>query len=194
MTTARRRVRPLRTLVAMLAVAVTASLLTMTASEAHESRGRAPGVQDRAEILDLMSRYGQYFDLGHADAWTALFTADGQLSFPTSAAPGAPRHVVKGRDALKAFASRPGDGKSVGIHLPGPSILVAAGNGTVKARTPVVVGTVRSDAQPSTSFTGYGVYEDVIVKTRDGWRFQSRTADSYGAVPMSPEFLAVPRF
>lgn len=104
-----------------------------------------------------------------------------------------PRYTVKGRDDLIAFASRPGTPDKIGIHLAGPSILVTDGHGRIKARTTVVVGTVRTDTQSGATFNGYGVYEDLIVKTRDGWRFEKRTADGYGTKPISPDFLRMPR-
>lgn len=193
-TAVRGRTRPIIVGFVLLAAALTASVLGMSASEAHGSKaGRAPSAGDRAEVLDLIARYGQYFDQGEAAAWASLFVAQGELSFPTAATPGAPRFTVKGRDALLAFASRPRDPNLVGIHFAGASILITGDNGVIKARTPVAVGTVRIDAQQGATFNGYGVYEDVIVKTRDGWRFRSRTADTYGAKPMSPEFLALPR-
>ncbi|NUU21540.1 MAG: nuclear transport factor 2 family protein [Streptomycetaceae bacterium] len=194
-TVGRRRMRPIAVAVLLLLGALVASVLTMAKGEAHEPQaGRAPSVGDRAAVLDLIARYGQYFDQHEAAAWTSLFTADGQLSFPTSTDPNAPRYTVKGRDALLAFASRPAaDPSVVGIHFAGQTVLVTAGPGIIKARTPVAVGTVRTDVQQGATFNGYGVYEDVIVRTRDGWRFASRTADTYGAKPISPEFLALPR-
>ncbi|MDI2129577.1 nuclear transport factor 2 family protein [Yinghuangia seranimata] len=195
MTFARVRTRPAGVFLAVVATALVAWLLATPSSEAGEPfADRAPSLSDRAEVLDLLARYGQYFDQHEAQAWAGLFTPDGELSFPTAATPGAPRYTVKGRDALLAFASRPATPNVTGIHFPGPSVLVMAGPGHIKARTPVAVGEVRNDQLQGATFNGYGVYEDDIVKTRAGWRFAKRTADSYGAKPISPEFMTMPRF
>lgn len=54
-------------------------------------------VRDRAEIEDLMWRYTRALDSTDADAYAAVYTADGQFSAGTNA--------TKGRDALRKMVA-----------------------------------------------------------------------------------------
>lgn len=173
----------------LLAMAWLASFLAISTSQAEVVRTRAINSGDRAQILDLIARYGHYFDIHEPEAWASLFTGDGELSFPLSTDPLGPRYEIKGHDQLVAFASYNSQPDQVGIHFPGPTILVRTGARRVLARTPVAIGVVKTNTFFGATFNGYGVYEDVIVKTKNGWRFKKRTADTYGALPISPQFL-----
>ncbi len=173
----------------LLVMTWVASFFAISTSHADEATAREINAGDRAQILDLIARYGHYFDIHEPKAWASLFTGDGELSFPLSTDLLGPRYVIKGHDKLVAFATYNAQIDQVGIHFPGPTILVSAGEGRVLARTPVVLGLVKTNAFFGATFNGYGVYEDVVVKTKKGWRFKKRTADTYGALPISPEFL-----
>ena len=176
----------------VLAMTWVASFFAVSTSHADETQARGINVEDRTQILDLIAKYGHYFDIREPEAWASLFTADGELSFPLSTDPLGPRYVIKGHDQLVAFAAYNAQIDQVGIHLPGPTILVDAGKRRVLARTPVILGLVKTNAFFGATFNGYGVYEDELVKTKSGWRFKKRAADTYGALPISPEFLPSP--
>ncbi|RJF92571.1 nuclear transport factor 2 family protein [Noviherbaspirillum saxi] len=148
-----------------------------------------PSLEDRAEILDLIARYGPYIDYREAKPWASLFTEDGELNYPKFGDTTGAREVVKGRDALVAFASQSSAPNLVFAHYPGQTILVSVRTDQVKALTPVATAMVKTNAQLAANYNGLGVYEDVIVKTANGWRFRSRSANIYAALPMSRDFL-----
>ena len=64
---------------------------------AAQARG---SVDDRLQIYELMDRYGVVHDLGTAQEYAGLFTADAEISIGSGPA------VAKGHDALVAMAER----------------------------------------------------------------------------------------
>jgi uncharacterized protein (TIGR02246 family) len=76
---------------AVLAGLVLTAGVVFTASKSDSDVVRE--ARDRAEIEDLMWRYARALDTNDADAYAAVYTADGQ--FGTGA------NATKGRDALK---------------------------------------------------------------------------------------------
>lgn len=178
------------------AVTLIASFALIPASAAAASRGdcsrRPVGAADRAAIQNLIASYGPYFDYHQAKAWASLFTPDGQFSFPLSAGPNGRREVVKGRAELIAFATRAGGANPIYAHFPGQSLLVQSTPGKVYAFTPVETVPVDPNQMFSASVNGLGAYSDTIVRTREGWRFQTRTATIYGSTTLPPQFLPCP--
>jgi hypothetical protein len=134
--------------------------------------------EDRTEIDDLFFRYSYYIDNRAGEAFASTFTADGKLEFPGV--------VVKGRDQLVSFGSRPAVDK-IRFHFVGSILLVPIAPDHVRARSMVIIGMREVDGQAPATFDGVGVYEDDIVKTPAGWRFAARHADA--TLPLSPEFL-----
>jgi 3-phenylpropionate/cinnamic acid dioxygenase small subunit len=151
------------------------------AGYAVAAKGKVAGqisYEDRAAINDLMVRYSHYIDTHQAEAWASLFTADGELNFPGA--------NPKGREALVKFATRP-DSDVQGAHFVGNSLLVEVTPGRVHARSMIILGRADKTRQYSANFNALGVYVDDIVKTRDGWKFQSRKSDT--SLPVTEEFL-----
>ena len=176
----------------LVAVMLAVSAPSVSISHAGQiQRGEQISYEDRSEILDLIARYGQYFDSGNGEAYASLFTEDGELNYPGEQVNG-PRGSVKGRKSLSDFAAGVGQRrglKKVGIHHLGNTILVKVAPDRMRARTPVLTGELDATRTYAAAFNGYGVYEDDLVKTADGWRFQKRTGNIYGALPVPPEFL-----
>jgi len=179
-----------------LAIALMASLSCISCVDAVQANGADPANEcgvpspaERAEALELLARYGPYVDYHQGEAWASLFTEDGELDYPTIGDPTGSRTRIKGHDALVAFASGNSTPGLVFAHYSGQTILVSAGPGRMKALTPVGVVVVKTDAQFAADFQALGVYEDLIVRTAKGWRFQRRTADIYASLPLPPEFL-----
>lgn len=168
-----------RWLVPVAALLVAASF---GAGYAAASKGKVAGqisYEDRAAINDLMIRYSHYIDTHQAEAWASLFTTDGELQFPGGANP-------KGHDALVKFATRPA-GDVQGAHFVGNSLLVEVAPGRVHARSMIILGRADKTKQYSANFNALGVYVDDIVKTKGGWKFQSRKSDT--SLPVTEEFL-----
>lgn len=140
--------------------------------------------EDRAEIQELLHRYSHYVDNRLGDAWASVFTPDGRLEFYGQ--------VYEGRDKLAAWAKE--DRDFYPTHFVGDTIMVQTAPGQVHARSMVIV-TIRMKNYPKvagpspTQMLGVGVYDDQIVKTKDGWRIRLRKAGSTGEMPVDPDFL-----
>ena len=175
---------------AIATLAVTLSCVSIS----HADRPRANGSishRDRAEILDLMARYQQYFDSGYGDAYASLYTEDGELNYPDQDGDGI-RESIKGREALAAFTAKVRRERGLDhivIHHLGNTMLVGIDPKHIRARTPVMMAEVDATRLFNATVTGYGIYEDDLVKTAAGWRIQKRSGDVYGRLPIPPEFL-----
>ncbi|WP_150294311.1 nuclear transport factor 2 family protein [Sphingobium estronivorans] len=181
-------------------VAVSALIMAVPGSaSSHDAAPHARemdeiSIEERFAVLDLMARYGQYFDNGNAEAYSSLYTEDGELKFPGKT-PESPWIIVKGRKALADFTNqaRSRNGmERISIHNLGNPIMVKVGPDHIRARTPVMYGTIDLTRNNAVSILGYALYEDDIVRTPSGWRYQKRTANKYDATPIPPEFLPAP--
>lgn len=150
---------------------------------------RAVSVADRLAIQELMACYAHYVDNGLGDAWASTFTPDGVLEYHDI--------PVRGRDELAAFAAQ-----DLGVfptHFVGNSIMVQVAPDRVHARSMVIVAARSKTPAPvefegltidaPTTTLGVGIYDDQIVKTDHGWRFQLRKAGSTGVAEVHPDFL-----
>jgi ketosteroid isomerase-like protein len=159
----------------LVAIAFTAGY----AVAAKSKRGDEIPYADRAQITDLVSAYSHYFDAGEAEAWASLFTPDGELVFDDPSAP-------KGHDQLVAFAARPRNPLRQGMHFQGSTLMVQVGPDEVHARTQLILGSSERGKGNSASYTGLSYYQDVIVRTQQGWKFKRRVA---GLGPVSAALL-----
>jgi len=139
---------------------------------------------DYAEIQQLAVRYAWLLDRcanGGYD-YADLYVADGQFSVAEDFGAAADKHrfVTKGREALAKAAG--GDGKGgcadpktqlgYGLtHLVTNHVIVATKDGAVGKHRLLTVGVC---GYPH-AMELQGGYEDEYVKTKDGWRFKSRT-------------------
>lgn len=137
-------------------------------------------LQERAELTDLMARYAIYADAGAGEAFASTFTPEGELVIRDQ--------VVRGQAALAGMINRK---TSRTLHLPSAPVLVKMAERTVRARSQLLFmreGMGAGGAPASTAGeSGFAVYEDVIVKTDQGWKFQRRRAAEVQA--LAPEFL-----
>lgn len=131
-------------------------------------------LQDRAEIQELYARYSHAFDLaeGTAEAWASTFTADGVFG------------DLVGRQALVNFwKERHADPARQRRHLTTNLILTPLAEGV---RGTCYLMMLNFGENPSAvSLTSTSVYDDLMVKTPEGWRFKKRTIRS-GMAPPSP--------
>ena len=170
-----------------MAIGAVAVLLAIGAGapvHAAESVAASPAalclsLQERAEITDLMARYAIYADAGAGDAFAAMFTDDGELIVRDA--------VVHGRVALAAMINR----KTYRtLHLPAAPVLVKIAPDRVRARSELLYmragdGNGGAGDSANGAQTGFAVYEDTIVHTAQGWKFQQRKAAE--TQPLTPE-------
>ena len=127
---------------------------------------------DYVEIEQLVARYAFALDTAgdRGQTFARLFTPDGVFRVA-----GSRPYEIKGRDQLAAFAS--GDPAHRGPHhvhdFASNHIVRPAPDGAM-GRAYVEWLTIGENGAAGVVETG-GHYDDVYVKTRDGWRFKMRT-------------------
>jgi hypothetical protein len=127
---------------------------------------------DYEEIRNLYGRYTHAFDAGDGQAVANVYTPDG--AFVTGG------RATEGREKLAAMPRAPMPGRPSIRHLPA-NIVIDPAPGGAKGMAYVMVLTVEAGKPPV--FTTGGLYEDVIVKTSEGWRFKRRTFTPWNAPP-----------
>ena len=137
-------------------VALAVTLAVVTAAPAHAQGSLS--AQDMAEIQNLYAQYNLMLDSGDAEGWAATFVEDGRFG------------NSQGRAALIEFAEN--------FHESNPSSRHWNTNLHVTASTEGAAGTTylmlyNAGVRPP-SVIASGIYQDVLVRTPQGWRFQSR--------------------
>lgn len=129
--------------------------------------------EDRFEIHELVARYNFAADDGDAEAWADTFTADGVLDGLVG--------EIKGRDALVTFLNDLHE-NPVHEHLWGDqhwvnNLLVteAEGGARLRAMHILVKPTSQTESINGGEVLAVSNYDDLVVRTSDGWRFQRRT-------------------
>jgi SnoaL-like domain len=128
--------------------------------------------QDLADIQQLYAKYNQVLDAGKAEAWADTFTPDGVFN-----------KTNVGRDALITFAKgfyEQGGGKR--RHWNTNLVLTGTSEG---ADGSVYLMLWDVGNRPATILVT-GIYEDKLVKTKDGWRFKSRAVNADTPRPAAP--------
>jgi 3-phenylpropionate/cinnamic acid dioxygenase small subunit len=121
-------------------------------------------LEEKDAIHEHMARYCFHFDNGEFDAWLDLFTPDGAFDLGA-------RGRFAGRQSLQTFLkSLPlTGGVPMMKHCVLNSIVTVSGD-RATAQSYVVV--IRGGEH--LAITVAGRYEDQLVKTASGWRFQER--------------------
>jgi hypothetical protein len=128
--------------------------------------------QDFAEIQQLYAKYNQALDAGKAEAWADTFTPDGVFN-----------KTNVGRDALITFAKNfyeQGGGKR--RHWNTNLVLT----GTSEGADGSVYLTLWDVGNRPATIIVTGIYEDKLVKTKDGWRFKNRVVNADTPRPAAP--------
>ena len=144
-------------------VAAVALLLSVVAGPAAAAPPTLSGT-DYGEINALYARYAYAFDSSDAEMFASVFTPDGEFITGT--------RTTAGVAALKAMASGRGPKKERPkiFHLTLNVLITPTAAGASGAAYVVTVDLAKNPA-----ISGGGVYEDVIVKTPEGWKFKKRT-------------------
>jgi hypothetical protein len=118
-------------------------------------------IEDQLAIRELVARYNYAIDEGRAEEWVATFVPDG--TFESSAL-----GTHTGADALLAFA-KGYIAAFPGRHCTSDFVVDIDGD---DARSRCYLIAVNNAAAPIIAATA--VYEDVLRRTPDGWRFVHR--------------------
>jgi ankyrin repeat protein len=124
--------------------------------------------QDRIAIQQLVAQYPYALDTGQdgGRTYANLFAEDGEFVSPAG--------TITGRAALADFANahRPGQGPLAVRNFAANLLIEPSATGATGTQYGVVISFGEGDA-PSSIFTG-GHFEDVYVRTADGWRVRRR--------------------
>jgi hypothetical protein len=114
---------------------------------------------DYAEIQQIYARYAHGIDASNRQMLASVFTADAEF--------------VMGSKVTKASDFGRGEmrERALARHVT-TSILIEPTEGGARGTAYVMLVNLQSTPP---MFMGGGVYEDLVVKTADGWRFKKRT-------------------
>ena len=118
---------------------------------------------DYTEIQMLYSRYAFAYDSGNKEMYGGVFTEDGLFKIGTD-------RTLKGPKEIGSLISSDLRVRPKIFHLTTNILIDAAPEG---AKGTCYVALI--DLQKNPAITGGGVYEDILVKTKAGWRFKQRT-------------------
>lgn len=135
-------------------------------------RTAALTAQDYLDIRALAAQYSYGLDTGADNGWlyANVFTEDGEFHGPPAVAGGKP-FDAKGRAQLRTFAV-PGNGPNYVRHFTSNHAIEAAPEGA-RGTLYLLVLDIANGSKPTSVNMG-GHYEDVYVRTADGWRIKSR--------------------
>src|SRR5215467_3408266 len=144
----------------LLATVFGLAVIGMTTVHAQQSPAKLT-TQDYNDIQQLYARYNLAIDTGNGEAWAATFTPDGVFN-----------NTNKGHDALVQFIKdwrekRDGANRR---HLNSNMVLTPTSDG---AKGAIYLLLLNVGVRPATIATT-GIYEDVLLRTPQGWRFKSR--------------------
>lgn len=125
---------------------------------------------DRAHIADLLSRYTWALSDRDWDAWVAVFTPDAEVDYSTAGGPvGDPASAAETfRGMMGMFDVNLSSGANLTIAFTDDDTATARSSYTMVMRIPGADG-----AQP-TYMQASGWYDDIIVRTAEGWRIRKR--------------------
>lgn len=126
----------------------------------------------KAAIAELITRYALLNDAADWDSVAALYTEDGRMSRPT-----APDDFIAGRAAILAgFKARP---PRASRHFVANVLVTLDSDTQARATSQILLFTgaaaedgglpIQSAAPPLV-----GTFDDLLIKTADGWRFTER--------------------
>jgi hypothetical protein len=117
--------------------------------------------QDYIDLQQLYARYNMAIDTSDAEAWAATFTPDGVFN-----------NTNRGHDGLVQFIKDWREKRNGAMRRHWNSNLTFTATNT-GARGSAYLILLDISVRPA-AIALTGIYEDVIVRTPQGWRFQSR--------------------
>lgn len=162
----------MRKWIPVVTVVAISALVTFGDVSAQQKGAPRLTAEDRLEIQELFARYSQAFDLpeGTAEAWAGTFTADGAMGNNT------------GRQALLEYWKKRHDDPNRPTTRHWTTHLVVTP--TSEGATGTCYFMIVNSTMKPPAITSSGVYDDVLVKTPEGWRFKKRVTRS--GAPQAP--------
>jgi hypothetical protein len=135
------------------------------ASGKSSTKGPSLTVEDYIDIQQLVSRYPYALDVDPDEgaSYASLFTPDAVFRQPRT----------EGREALAKLAASAPHGPLFVRHFITNHVIDPTPEGATGKEYLVVID-IGENGMPSSIFLG-GHYDDVYVKTAEGWRFKTRT-------------------
>jgi uncharacterized protein (TIGR02246 family) len=134
--------------------------------------------EDYNAIQRLYANYNTLIDNGDAEGWANTFTPDGVFM------------NNKGHDDLVKFVNtwRNNMNGTARRHFSADLVISPSTEGATGTVQTILIDT---SANPQ-SIAGYVTYSDALVKTKDGWRFKTRTLKPVGGRPAGAPAGAAP--
>ena len=153
---------------------ILATLLAIPAGWAVRAQTSTPATLTSADYLELqqlVARYSYAVDMhgGDGSAFAALFTPDGSISTPDRGA------LARGTAQLTELAAKTNadrSGPAFARHYV-TNVVIKPAPGGATGRSYLVTIDGAEGSKPTTMLSG-GHYDDVYVKTPQGWRIRSR--------------------
>ena len=142
-------------------------------SYAQQGAGASLTAQDYAEIQQLYARYNHAIDYGDAEAYAALFIPDGSFN------------KFKGHNALMSFIK---NRKTTNLRHWNTNLMIT---GTPEGANGSVYMMFVDVAVRPPVITAAGKYQDTLVRTPQGWRFNARV-NQFEAPPVALPAAAKP--
>ncbi len=121
--------------------------------------------QDRDDVVDLLVRYATAIDTRDWTLFRTCFTPDCRTDYGAIGA-------WTGIDALTDFMERTHAPMGQTLHrITNPVVAVDGDAGSSRSYVQMVVAVARDSTLP---FQAYGLYDDELRRTADGWRIASR--------------------
>jgi hypothetical protein len=155
-----------------IAAAVAAVVLTLALTSMTSKAADASYAEDRAAIEDLQARYLFAMDFGNPDLYVTLFTEDGVLDIGNG--------EIRGRKAIRdVIAKMPNSRTTENGLRPASgrhniSNIVVKVNGSKATSRAYWFHYSNNNPERRGVFSGYGHYEDELVKVNGQWLFTKR--------------------
>ncbi len=151
----------------VLLVVLTSQAVLVQGQTAAPSGATSLTPGDYIEIRQLVARYAYAVDTGadNGTVYASLFAPDGAFADRTG-------RETKGRDALATLARRNTRGAQSAFHFIMNHIIEPSPGGAV-GKQYLLQLRIGDGERPNDIFGG-GQYDDIYVKTPEGWRFQRR--------------------
>lgn len=162
----------MRRLYASAALTLILALAGVAWVSARDPKVATLGPQDYAEIQHLTSRLNQGADFHDAEMWVSLWTPDGVWT--PSVGPAHSGHA--GLAEYRRMRREELGGRTDIRHWTNSLVITPTADG---ATGRLYFMMMRVNATPPVP-TSSGHYDDVYVKTANGWRIKRRTIQTYG--------------
>jgi hypothetical protein len=159
----------------VIVVAMTAALAGLAGPAAAKKTG--VGLDDRAEIHDLISEYSMTWDGKDSQGYTDLFTDDALLEFRFAPNGEVVQTSLHGKAQILAFAQKSHQAfidNGVQTRHYQTNTLLQRVDGRQVAGTTMVLIAQQFQGERTPRIVHSGVYTDTFVKVRGEWRFASR--------------------